>query len=147
VTLTISPAQAADVPALAELAGQLGYPATPSELGPRLVGMLARPDEHRIWVARFEDRPIGWLHAFVARYLFDDPYAEIGGLVVAEGERGHGVGARLLDELFGWARSRGFDRVGVHSNVLRPDAHRFYERAGFVLEKRQGVFSRRLERA
>ena len=144
MTLTISLAEAADAEALAELAGQLGYPASGATLAARLAGLLARPDEHRVWVAHFEDRPIGWLHAFVARYLVDDPYAEIGGLVVAEGERGHGVGALLLAAVDDWARACGFDRVGVHSNVLRADAHRFYERAGFVLEKRQGVFTRRL---
>jgi GNAT superfamily N-acetyltransferase len=126
---------------LCRLAGQLGY-RDAFGLGP--LRLLARPDEHRIWIARADGRPIAWLHAFVARYLVDDPYAEIGGLVVAEGERGHGVGARLLGEVEAWARAQGFDRVGVHSNVLRADAHRFYERAGFVLEKRQGVFTRRL---
>ena len=147
MTLTISIASVDDAAALAELAGQLGYPATGPALAARLADLLARPDEHRIWVARSDDRSIGWLHAFVARYLVDDPYAEIGGLVVAEGERGHGVGALLLAAVDDWARSKGFDRVGVHSNVLRADAHRFYERAGFVLEKRQGVFTRKLGRA
>ena len=147
MTLTISLAGLEDAEALAALAGELGYPATPGAMQVRLADLLARPDDHRIWVARFEDRPIAWLHAFVARYLVDDPYAEIGGLVVAEGERGHGVGALLLKAVEVWARAQGFDRVGVHSNVLRADAHRFYERAGFELEKRQGVFTRRLERA
>jgi GNAT superfamily N-acetyltransferase len=144
VTIAISLAAAADAEALAELAGQLGYPATAAQTAARLADLRARPEEHRIWVARSGDRPIGWLHAFVARYVVDDPYAEIGGLVVAEGERGHGVGARLLAEVDAWARAQGFDRIGVHSNVLRADAHRFYERAGFKLEKRQGVFTRRL---
>ena len=144
MTLTISLAGLEDAEALAALAGELGYPATPGAMQVRLADLLARPDDHRIWVARFEDRPIAWLHAFAARYLVDDPYAEIAGLVVAEGERGHGVGALLLKAVEVWARAQGFNRVGVHSNVLRADAHRFYERAGFVLEKRQGVFTRRL---
>jgi len=146
MTLTVSLAGLEDAQTLAELAGQLGYPASGATLAARLADLLARPDEHRIWVARAGGKPIAWLHAFVARYLVDDPYAEIGGLVVAEGERGHGVGALLLSAVDDWARLRGFDRVGVHSNVLRADAHRFYERAGFVLEKRQGVFTRKLGR-
>jgi GNAT superfamily N-acetyltransferase len=144
VTLTIALASLADAPALAELAGQLGYPARPPETAARLADLLARPDEQRVWVARADGRAIGWLHAYVARHLVDDPYIEVGGLVVAEGERGHGVGAKLLSAVDDWAVSKGMARVGVHSNVLRADAHRFYERAGFVLEKRQGVFTRRL---
>lgn len=144
MTLTVTLAALEDAPVLAELAGQLGYPAPPERLETRLAQLLVRPEEHRVWVARADGRTIGWLHAFVARYLVDDPYVEIGGLVVAEGERGHGVGARLLAEAELWARALGYDRVGVHSNVLRVDAHRFYERAGFMLEKRQGVLTRRL---
>jgi len=144
MTLTVTLAALEDAPALAELAGQLGYPAPAARLAIRLEGLLARPDEHRTWVARADGRAIGWLHAYVARHLVDDPYVEIGGLVVADGERGHGVGPRLIAEADSWARTLGFDRIGVHSNVLRVDAHRFYEREGFVLEKRQGVLTRRL---
>jgi GNAT superfamily N-acetyltransferase len=143
VTLTITVAAPADAPVLAELSAQLGYPAAPAELAARLADLGARAD-HRVWVARSGETVVGWLHAFVARYLVDDPFVEIGGLVVAEGERGHGIGPRLVDEACAWARAQGLARVGVHSNVLRADAHRFYERIGFVLEKRQGVFTRRL---
>lgn len=142
--LTIEPATVADAGALAELNGQLGYPAASAQVAARLKDLLARPEEHRVWVARDGGRPIAWLHAHVARSLVDDPYVEIGGLVVAEGERGRGVGARLLDEVHAWAHALGHDKVGVHSNVVRADAHRFYERAGYVLEKRQGVFTRRI---
>jgi GNAT superfamily N-acetyltransferase len=141
MTLTITLAAPADAPALAVLSGQLGYPAEAAQVAARLDRMTG---EHRVWIARADGRPIAWLHAYVARHLVDDPYVEIGGLVVAEGERGHGVGARLLDEVHAWARELGHDKTCVHSNVLRADAHRFYERAGYLLEKRQGVFTRRL---
>jgi GNAT superfamily N-acetyltransferase len=144
MTLTVTLAALEDAPALAELAGQLGYPAPPARLGERLADLRARPDEHRVWVARADGHVIGWLHAYVARSLVDEPYVEIGGLVVADGERGHGVGPRLIAEAESWARTLGCDRIGVHSNVLRVDAHRFYEREGFVLEKRQGVLTRKL---
>jgi GNAT superfamily N-acetyltransferase len=144
MTLTIAPAAPTDAPALAELSRQLGYPAAHHALAARLADLLGRGDEHRVWVARADAAIVGWLHAFVARYLVDDPFVEIGGLVVAEGERGHGIGPRLVDEACAWARELGCDRVGVHSNVVREGAHRFYERIGFVLEKHQGVFTRRL---
>jgi GNAT superfamily N-acetyltransferase len=146
MTLTITTATPADAPALVKLSGQLGYPSAPGQLEARLADLLGRPDEHRIWVARSGAAVAGWLHAFVARYLVDDPFVEIGGLVVAEEERGHGIGPRLVDEACAWARALGCDRVGVHSNVVREDAHRFYERIGFVLEKRQGVFTLRVPR-
>jgi GNAT superfamily N-acetyltransferase len=138
----IALAVAADADALASLSGELGYPSSSAQIASRLAAL---PDDHRVWVARADGRVVGWIHAYVARHVVLDPYVEIGGLVVGEGERGRGIGPRLIDEACAWARSLGCDRVGVHSNVLRADAHRFYEREGFVLEKRQGVFTRRLD--
>jgi GNAT superfamily N-acetyltransferase len=131
-----------DAEALAALSGELGYPSTSEQITSRLAAL---PEDHRVWVARAEGVVVGWIHAYVARHLVLDPYVEIGGLVVGEGERGRGIGPRLIETACEWARSLGCDRVGVHSNVVRADAHRFYEREGFVLEKRQGVFTRRVE--
>ena len=139
--MTIELARAGDADALAALAGQLGYPSSAAEITGRLAEFDA---EHRVWVARNKDAVIGWIHAYVARHLVLEPFVEIGGLVVADGARGKGIGPRLIDEACAWARSLGCDRVGVHSNVLREDAHRFYVRDGVELEKNQGVFTRRL---
>jgi GNAT superfamily N-acetyltransferase len=139
--VTIEIARVADAEALAALAGQLGYPSSAAQITGRLAEFDA---DHRVWVARSEDAVLGWIHAYVARYLVLEPFVEIGGLIVADGARGQGVGPRLIEEACTWARALGCDRVGVHSNVVREDAHRFYEREGFTLEKRQGVFTRRL---
>jgi len=131
-----------DADPLAMLSGELGYPSTSAQIASRLDAL---PEDHRVWVAREEGgRVVGWIHAYVARHLVLDPYVEIGGLVVGEGARGRGIGPRLIEQACAWARALGCDRVGVHSNVVRTDAHRFYEREGFVLEKRQGVFTRRI---
>jgi len=139
--MTIDPAVAADADAVAALSGELGYPSSASQIAARLAAL---PEDHRVWVARADRGVVGWIHAYVARHLVLDPYVEIGGLVVGEGNRGRGIGPRLIDQACAWARALGCDRVGVHSNVVRADAHRFYEREGFVLEKRQGVFTRRV---
>jgi GNAT superfamily N-acetyltransferase len=141
--MTFELASAADADALAALSGELGYPSTSAQILARL-GALS--EDHRVWVARVDGRVVGWIHAYVARHVVLDPYVEIGGLVVGEGERGQGIGPRLIGQACEWARELGCDRVGVHSNVVREDAHRFYEREGFVLEKRQGVFTRKVRR-
>ncbi len=139
--MIIEIARPADADALAALAGQLGYPSSAAQITGRLAGF---DKDHRVWVAREGDAVLGWIHTYVARYLVMEPFVEIGGLVVDTGARGQGVGPRLIEEACAWARSLGCDRVGVHSNVVREDAHRFYEREGFELEKRQGVFMRRI---
>ena len=139
--MTFEPASAGDAEALAVLCGQLGYPSSAEQVRARLEAM---PDDHRVWVAREGAKVSGWIHAYVSRHLVIDPQVEIGGLVVADGTRGMGVGPRLIEEACAWARALGITSVGVHSNVVREDAHRFYAREGFVLEKRQGVFTRKV---
>ena len=77
--------------------------------------------------------------------LESGPSAEIAGLVVDEETRGAGVGARLVAEAEAWAAGAGFARMRVRSNVKRNRARRFYERAGFVVTKRQRNFEKALE--
>ena len=80
----------------------------------------------------------------VRHLLESDPCAEICGLVVEEAHRGHGVGTELLEAVEDWARSQGRDGIRVRSNVLREDAHRFYEGRGYRCSKRQVVFAKAL---
>lgn len=46
--------------------------------------------------------------------------------------RGQGVGAMLLAGAEAIALERGCYRIQLTSNAARPDAHRFYERQGYV---------------
>jgi GNAT superfamily N-acetyltransferase len=58
--------------------------------------------------------------------------AEIESVHVHPHHRGSGVGAALLGDAIGRARQLGCYRVQLTSNNARTDAHRFYERLGFV---------------
>ncbi len=49
---------------------------------------------------------------------------------VAEGERGRGLGRRLLSEAEAKARARGC--VGVYLDTFSPEATAFYEQCGFL---------------
>jgi GNAT superfamily N-acetyltransferase len=51
---------------------------------------------------------------------------------VGAGERGHGLGEQLVRHAVGLARGEGCGLVQLTSDKSRPDAHRFYERLGFV---------------
>ena len=51
---------------------------------------------------------------------------------VAESERNRGIGATMMRTAIEEARRRGCTRVQLTSNKQRKDAHRFYERLGFV---------------
>jgi GNAT superfamily N-acetyltransferase len=58
--------------------------------------------------------------------------AELESMHVHPDVRGRGIGAQLLDASVDAARQAGCYRVQLTSNGQRTDAHRFYERHGFV---------------
>ena len=58
--------------------------------------------------------------------------AQIEAMRVAGPMRGQGLGRRMLDWAVAEARARGCGLVQLTSDRQRTEAHRFYERAGFV---------------
>jgi len=60
------------------------------------------------------------------------PVAEVENVHVAAERRGGGIGGELMRWAIDEARRRGCFRVQLTSNNLRTDAHRFYQRLGFV---------------
>ncbi|NUP46222.1 MAG: GNAT family N-acetyltransferase [Catenulispora sp.] len=51
---------------------------------------------------------------------------------VAAAERGNGLGSRMMTWAIAESRAAGCGMVQLTSHTERPDAHRFYERLGFV---------------
>lgn len=139
--ISVRPAHASDVPALAELSGQLGYPVAVEEMAERLRRVRdAAVGEVFVAVAERDSPILGWTHVVPRLHLEEAPFAELAGLVVADFARSRGVGAALLAAAEAWARAAGFAVMRVRSNVVRERAHRFYERAGFQRVKAQAVF-------
>lgn len=137
----IREAAASDAAALAALSTQLGYPAKPEEAAKRLAAL---GPGNAILVAEEEDAVLGWIHVCGIRFFQSPPFAEIGGLVVDEAARGKGVGKLLVQAAVRWAAEQGYGKLRVRSNVVREDAHRFYEREGFRRVKTQAVFDLKL---
>jgi GNAT superfamily N-acetyltransferase len=129
-----------DTGAIAELAGQLGYPSTKEQIELRLERVL--PDSaHALFIAETPGGRIGgWLHVFGYHVLESDPRAEVAGLVVDEAQRGSGVGRLLMQHAEDWAREKGYASVTLRSNIVRHDAHAFYQRIGYKIPKTQHVF-------
>jgi ribosomal protein S18 acetylase RimI-like enzyme len=140
--LKIRKATADDAPAIAQLSGQLGYPVEPDVMRERLERFL-QLEEHTVFVAE-TTKVVGWIHGAEYEVLEVGRHAEIWGLVVADGQRGKGVGRQLTDAVEEWARDRGLDEISVRSNVIRPESHPFYERLGFTRYKTQHAYRKRL---
>jgi PhnO protein len=67
---------------------------------------------------------------FRLRLNFFEPQAWVPDLVVAEGQRGRGVGRALLARAEELARERGCFSITLESATWRTGAHAFYEREG-----------------
>jgi len=142
--IRIRRARSSDAARIAELCGQLGYPAKPAEIAQRL-HKIKPPSQHTVLVAESPERKvIGWLHVSVAPLVEVELRAEVNGLVVADDERSRGTGALLLRAAEQWARSRGCKSMSVRSNVIRDRAHQFYLRHGYEHYKTQKAFRKPL---
>ena len=137
-------ARSSDAARLAVLSGELGYPATTSEMKSRL-RRLKPASGNAVFVAEDNQREVvGWLHVSVSHLLEVPLRAEVNTLVVAEANRGAGAGAQLLEAAEDWARKKECLNVSVRSNVLRERAHAFYERHGYEHYKTQKAFRKPL---
>ena len=133
-----------DAESVANLSGQLGYPSTAENIRARLAS-IERSGEARALVAETANHHIvGWIHIHAAYLLECDPYAEIGGLVVADAARDAGVGRRLVEAGEKWAGEHGYATMRVRSNVVRLQAHGFYEHLGYARVKTQHNFAKEL---
>jgi GNAT superfamily N-acetyltransferase len=141
-TVRIRKARRSDAERIAQLCGELGYPATPAQIVTRL-RQLKPASKHAVFVAESIDVAIGmvgWVHVSVSHLLESDVRAEVNGLIVAAGQRGAGAGAKLLEAAEEWARRHGCRGMNVRSNVIRERAHGFYERSGYEHYKTQKAF-------
>ena len=144
--LRIRKARRGDVERIAQLCGELGYPSSPAQIATRLRQL--KPDsKHAVFVAEFPgtaNEIIGWLHVGVSHLLESDLRAEVNGLIVADGQRSAGAGAKLLAAAENWARRQGCQGMNVRSNVIRDRAHKFYVRQGYEHYKTQKAFRKKL---
>jgi len=120
----------ADSAALAGLIGQLGYDVTAGDVADRLGAMDA--EGRAVLVADCEGRVVGCLSTSVMRVIHRPaPVGRISMMVVDEGLRGRGIGAKLVAAAEAHLMQQGCQLIEVTSNLARERAHAFYERLGF----------------
>ena len=140
----IRPPLPTDAPALAALAGELGYPTDPEALLGRLAAV--HPTDAAVIVsADANDVPTGWCHVELHRSLVEPISAMILGLVVGEGHRSAGIGAALLAAAEAWGRARGCRRLVVATRITRERAHQFYAREGYEVSKTSYFLTKALD--
>lgn len=142
---TIRAATADDAAAVAELARQLGHPATGTALVAANLAAAAR-DAGGLTLVALDDAGAvcGFARGVTQQFVVDEPFAELAALVVADSARSRGVGKALLEAVESWAHAGGYATLVIRSNVIRVRAHRFYLREGCTEKKRQVVFVKSL---
>ena len=140
--VTIRQANARHCDVLANLAAQLGYPASAEQIRRRLAALA--PDLCAVLVAELDGEVVGFVHVGCKTSILVESSAELRGLVVAEGRRGGGVGRALLQAAEGWAVEHGCEQMDVSTNVIRAGAHAFYGRLGYEAYKESVRFRKSL---
>jgi len=132
--IRIRPPIPSDAPALAALAGELGYPTSAEALLGRLAA-LDHADAAVMVATDAADRAIGWCHVELRRTLVEPLSALVMGMVVAEGHRSSRIGSQLLEAVERWAIARGCERMVIATRLTRERAHAFYTREGYTVLK------------
>ncbi len=141
--LEIREMRAEDAEEVAALTAQLGYERTPVEIRRWIVELRSVERRQAAFVACHGAVVVGWVEVSLERRLQSMDFALIGGLVVSQEHRGHGIGKRLCDCAAEWSWEHGAAKLRVTSRSTRADAHRFYVREGFEPVKTSMVFEKK----
>ena len=142
--VAIRPMGVDDAPAVCDLIAQLGYERPLAEVPQWIQNTRAASGRQAAFVACLQENLVGWIEVSAESRLQSVPFALIGGLVVREGFRSHGIGRLLCEVAEQWARQHGLKKMRVTSRITRDDAHRFYLRNGFEVTKTSKVFEKPL---
>jgi len=122
-----------------QLSAQLGYPLSIEETEKNIAAVIASKYDDA-FVAVHENQIIGWIGVSQAVLVEVMPHCEINGLVVDEKYRGKGIGKLLLEKAAQWGREKANNKLRLRCNVIRTEAHEFYQHLGFREIKQQKVF-------
>ncbi|MGW2472279.1 N-acetyltransferase family protein [Streptomyces sp. NPDC001665] len=109
---------------------------SPEDLAPYRAALqrLADDPNQHMMVAVREERVVGTLQLTVIPGLsrHGSTRSVIEGVRIHADERGSGLGTRLIQWAVDESRRQSCQLVQLTSDVSRTDAHRFYERLGFI---------------
>lgn len=131
IQVKIQPAELPDVSDISELCDHFGFPATEAALRNRINLIKTYPSQILLVAKDETGKVVGWVHAYEAPSLLSDATVEIGGLVVNQDMRQHGIGKALMTAVEEWALKRGFTEVLLATRIDREDARAFYQAIGY----------------
>jgi ribosomal protein S18 acetylase RimI-like enzyme len=91
----------------------------------------AGEDGHAVFVAKLDDRVVGFVTAEQRHHWSGDADAYVGELVTAEDVEGSGVGRALMDAAERWARQRDLAHLTLETGAGNSRARGFYRHLGY----------------
>jgi len=139
--LQLKPVDVSMLPALVNLCAQLGYPTDQSQLVIWYQNIISHSD-HFLRTAHMDGLVCGWVHAYVVDLLTSPLCIEVAGLVVDDAYRQHGIGRALMSQVEEWATQQDITVIYLRSNIIRKEAHQFYESIGYECIKQHLTFQK-----
>ena len=118
---------------------ELGYDVN-LDIVKKQIEKLTKDNNHHIIIG-FENEQtrkiIGFVHAEFYESIYMDTGLNILALAVNSNFQGQGIGKKLMSFIEDYALKNNISFIRLNSNVYRTEAHKFYERIGYVCDKTQ----------
>lgn len=137
MTTIVDFATAADLPAMADLLHELFtlesdfQPERDKQLrGLHLI--LDTPALGQLFVLRVDGKVVGMANALITvSTALGTPVVLLEDVIVSKAQRGDGLGRRLVEQVFDWAKAQGMGRVTLLADEHNAPALAFYAKLGF----------------
>ncbi len=142
-SMKVSVMKEAQLPQVARLSDQLGYPVSLDEISHRWK-RLSSNERHALFVCEETDNLIGWIHLECVEDFIEEDKVEIKAIVVDESARGKGAGRALMNAAEKWAKTYHLHTIYLNCNTIRTRTHKFYQREGFTNYKTSLFFEKKI---
>ena len=125
----------------------LGYSVSIETVMRQIQKLSEDVNHHYIYVYEDEELQtvVGFVHAEVYESFYSYAGLNILGLAVLPEFQGKGIGKELMNHLELKAKDESVSFVRLNSADYRVEAHKFYENIGYVCDKTQKRFMKRLD--
>jgi GNAT superfamily N-acetyltransferase len=134
--LVIRSALSQDIPGIAELMTELGYPTSSEEMLARYDQIAIHPD-YRAIVAVTDKHLVGMIGLIRCHYFEKNgTYVRIAATIVKSEFRRHGIGRKLMQSAENWAAEVGANSIMLNcgNRPERAEAQLFYSGLGYQLK-------------
>ena len=125
----------------------LGYSVSIETVMKQIQKLSEDVNHHYIYVYEDEElqKVVGFMHAEVYESLYSYAGLNILGLAVLPEFQGKGIGKELMNHLELKAKDDSVTFIRLNSADYRVEAHKFYESIGYVCDKTQKRFIKKLD--